>query len=148
MRVHKHMPSHRWPCFMHRRIYQYKTEFTKCFMMTFKAHNRGMCTKHKTCALFLFFKYLILKEWGWGHLNFNSIIVKNGKSTFKSSVMPSAWSSIPIFILIDSQESPLCPLTNLVEQFALTIDAAVNCLFLQDRQNVRPGLNPTCLTLW
>ena len=58
---------------------------------------------------------------GGGHLNFNSIIVKNGKSTFKSSVMPLAWSSIPIFILIDSQESPLCPLTNLVEQFALQL---------------------------
>ena len=89
MHVHKHMPSRRWSCFMHMRIYQYKTEFTKRFMMTLKAHNRGMCTKHKTCALFLF-KYLNLEGMGGGHPDFNSIIVKNGKSTFKSSVMPLA----------------------------------------------------------
>ena len=66
MRVQKPMPSRRWSCFMHRRIYQYKTEFTKRFMMTLKAHNREMCTKHKTCALFLFFKYLNLEGMGGG----------------------------------------------------------------------------------
>ena len=69
-------------------VYQYKTEFTKHFMMTLKAHSRGMCTKDKTCALFLFLNNLNLEGMGGGHLNFNSIIVKNGKSTFKSSVMP------------------------------------------------------------
>ena len=42
---------------------------------------------------YFFFNYLNLEGMGgggWGHLDFNSIIVKNGISTFKYSAMPLA----------------------------------------------------------